>query len=332
MGWRDLSDDAQRFTFWVSLASAAVAAVVGGVWYWWGYFWDVPPPIRALQAFAAAVLTFVVWWFVALIGHRYFGYPKRDPFYPDAASKVESSETANSASESAVEPAGVFVNPPRTLRPSEYMGLRKPWEQQSEDIHPLLRQSPAQTAVRTAFLDVNRTLHEVDRLKREAAAELPKGTVRLDWRQTDRGLYLDAVNRTPNAIRDFRLFLCDLRIYVESTRTFAEVEEFHANGSFRELELVGGNLQLFSETPVMFPFLNTDATSLYFQGRTKDASMDSITIRRAGVWQATFRYEAIGKQRTEHLCFWWSPGVQPVSYVFPTPISKAPPQIEPVRG
>ena len=80
MGFREFSDDAQRSTFWLGIAGAAVTAIAAGIyWDWWLYLWNVPPPIRAVVILAAVVSVFVLWFFVARVGHLYFGWPKRDP-------------------------------------------------------------------------------------------------------------------------------------------------------------------------------------------------------------------------------------------------------------
>jgi hypothetical protein len=80
-GWRALSDDAQHWAFWVTLAVAVATAVAAGVyWNWWSYVWNVPPPIRGVIVLAAAVLAFVLVFFISFIGHSYFGFPREHPF------------------------------------------------------------------------------------------------------------------------------------------------------------------------------------------------------------------------------------------------------------
>jgi hypothetical protein len=88
-GLRELSDDAQHVAFWIGLAVAVVAAIGAGV-YWnaWAYVWDVPPPVRGLMALAAAVFVFVLWYFLALVGHHYLGWPKSHPFQMPARNRL----------------------------------------------------------------------------------------------------------------------------------------------------------------------------------------------------------------------------------------------------
>jgi hypothetical protein len=167
---------------------------------------------------------------------------------------------------------------------------------------------------------------------------LPEGIVRLEWHQDAQGLHINASNCAADTIRDFRLFLVDVRKYQKEHNQFVEVPAFHTNGPFVELQLqaptntnaIGGNTTLFSGNPVRFDFLHMDPGVVRFQGRTADASIDMRRIQESGIWQASLRCEAGDRRRNEYLLFEWHDiAVPPRPFVFPKSVSKAPPPTGP---
>jgi hypothetical protein len=161
------------------------------------------------------------------------------------------------------------------------------------------------------------------------AGMLSADVVRLDWHPDALGLHIDAINCTPDAIRNFRLYLVDLRKYRKEVKNFVEVPEFHA-GPFVELQLlapsigtvIGGDTVLFSGNPVSFEFLVMELAALRFRGRTADASIDPRRIQHGGVWRASLRTEVGGLSRTEHLMFEWHDiSIPPRPYDFPEVVS-----------
>jgi hypothetical protein len=82
LGWRGLSDDAQRVAFWVTvLGTVATAAIVGSAYVWWSWYWDVPPELKLGQG-AALVTAFIVLSYAVLIAlHNYFGWPRHHPLH-----------------------------------------------------------------------------------------------------------------------------------------------------------------------------------------------------------------------------------------------------------
>ena len=92
MGWRELSDDAQHWAFWGGAALAVLAALSAGFyWNWWAYLWHVPPPLRGLIFLAAVVLVFTTWAFLALVLHRYLGWPSAHPFQMPSKDRMDRS-------------------------------------------------------------------------------------------------------------------------------------------------------------------------------------------------------------------------------------------------
>jgi hypothetical protein len=156
------------------------------------------------------------------------------------------------------------------------------------------------------------------------ATEDVEGSVQLSWRQEPAALHIDALNTRAETIRDFKLFVTDIRKYHLEHKQFVEVPAFHQHGPFQELQLwsdenaIGAPTTLFSGSPVTFSFLYRDAAAIWFRGRTTDASVDQKVFREAGTWQVSMRSH-IGNERLEHkLVFEWhdigrAPGPQVIS-------------------
>jgi hypothetical protein len=82
MGWREFSTDVRHWAFWLALGSAALAALG---FAWWSYLERLPPLHRAVIALATAPAGFVLFFVLALVGHKYFGHPSQHPFFPETA-------------------------------------------------------------------------------------------------------------------------------------------------------------------------------------------------------------------------------------------------------
>jgi hypothetical protein len=185
-----------------------------------------------------------------------------------------------------------------------------------------------------------------------SSVALPEGIVNLAWHQKANGLHINATNYGADTIRDFSLYLLDVRKYQPDRKQFVEVPEFHAKGPFAKLQLLalsdvssstmvstnttvsrlGGDTTLFSGNPVAFDFLHLDPGVTRFQGRTVDASIEMHKIQEAGIWQATLRSQVGNRHRITYLLFEWNDiAVPPKPFAFPKQVSKAPPPINPRR-
>ena len=169
--------------------------------------------------------------------------------------------------------------------------------------------------------------------------------VHVRWHETTKRLDIAVVNTAPDTLRDFRLFVSDIRKYNSATKQFVETRLFHSAGPFVELQLlnpehlrknqIGALTDLFCDEPATFNFLQYDDAQLWFQGRSAAASLEDRWIRESGIWLVTLRCEASQNSRSENLMFEWHEiGHSPRPYEFPKPpraVSKAYPPIKPVR-
>src|SRR5438132_3672720 len=80
-GWRGLADDTLRVTG-IGALGTGIAFTMSAVWSWWGYTAGLGAGIVALVGLAAFALSFVIWYLIALVGHRYLGRPANHPFHP----------------------------------------------------------------------------------------------------------------------------------------------------------------------------------------------------------------------------------------------------------
>jgi hypothetical protein len=161
-----------------------------------------------------------------------------------------------------------------------------------------------------------------------------KDEIRLEFWAIRHKLHIRVFNNTPNAIRDFRLYVTEMRLYSETHKAFVEVPAMHARGPFKKLELLAEPpiTGIFPGHPTLLQFVSIEKTGhttllLTFKGRTEDASMETRAIDQGGLWRVDFEISAVGKTGRASLKFRWSPGAAPEPYEDPPVASKAPPPV-----
>lgn len=84
-GWRGLADDTQRITSLVGWAAGLSVALGLAVTAWAGVIRSLDLPLLITVGLGASCGVFVLFFFGAWVGHRYFGRPAHSPFGPRAA-------------------------------------------------------------------------------------------------------------------------------------------------------------------------------------------------------------------------------------------------------
>jgi hypothetical protein len=312
MGWRDFSDDAQRLTFWLTVAGGVVtAAAAGTYWNAWSHAWNQPAPVRGLLVLLAVVLAFVLWYLVAFTGYRYFGFPKNNPV---VRSRRESAVAGLARAEAPPAELAKMSSPNTSAQPpTNPRAVRQPQQRPNKAVpRPLtfdpLRLFEAAASAREQFAaqEASRRLAEAARL------DLPDSEVAIELQSVPIGLRVCATNLSAATLRDFALTLIDLRVWSEYASTFVETPQFHREGAFVPLE-VNDERELFHRKPVTCPFITADREAPRLQGRLLEGfTASSGSLTEAGTWRATFSVRAGDRMRVQHLCFVWQPGHEPL--------------------
>lgn len=148
--------------------------------------------------------------------------------------------------------------------------------------------------------------------------EIPKH-ISLKWKEFESGLDIEVISTWAEAIRNFELFVVDLRRRSSSGR-FVDVPEYHQSGPFQQVKLHGAS-HLFCESPERQRFLKiTPGGGLQLSGLTTSSPSFQLAIHTGGIWEVSLRHASADHQHgSGKLCFEWTPGTVPKPWSPPIP-------------
>jgi hypothetical protein len=147
--------------------------------------------------------------------------------------------------------------------------------------------------------------------------EIPKH-ISLKWKEYDAGLDVEVTSTWAEVIRNFSLFVVNLKRRSSSGK-FVDVPEYHENGPFQEVKLHGSS-SLYCESPDRRLFVKvTPGGGLQFGGTTASNPSYQLAFHTGGIWEVSLRHEsAVHQHGSDKLHFEWTPGNLPVPWQPPS--------------